>query len=89
MKKRLSAEAIIGILREAEAGAPLVEVCRKHGISEQTYYRWKKKFGGLDVTEAKRIKDLERENQRLRKLVADYALAQEALTVALKKRGWA
>lgn len=89
MKKRRSAEAIIGILREVEAAGQAAEVCRKHGISEQTYYRWKKKYGGLDVTEAKRIKDLERENQRLRKLVADYALAQEALSAALKKRGWA
>lgn len=72
--KRFSEEQIIGVLKEAEAGVPLGELTRKYGISEGTIYRWKSKYGGLEVSEAKRLKHLEDENRRLKKLVADQAL---------------
>ena len=73
-RKRYTEEQIIGILKEAEAGMGVQDVVRKHGISEQTYYRWKNKYGGMEVSEAKRLKDLEEENRRLKRLVADQAL---------------
>jgi putative transposase len=72
--KRFSEEQIIGVLKEAEAGIPLAELARKYGISEGTFYRWKSKFGGMEVSDAKRLKQLEDENRRLKKLVADQAL---------------
>jgi putative transposase len=71
---RFKEEQIIGILREQEAGASTVEVCRKHGISSATFYKWKAKYGGLDVSDARRLKALEDENARLKKLVADLSL---------------
>ena len=67
---RFSEEQIIGILREAEAGAKTPEVCRRHGISDATFYKWKAKYGGLEVSEARRLKSLEDENRRLKKLLA-------------------
>jgi putative transposase len=77
-RKRFSAEQIIAHLREAEVllakGQSAVEVCRHLGISEQTYYRWRKEYGGLEVDQARRLKQLEQENNRLKKLVADQAL---------------
>ena len=73
-RKRHSEEQIIGILKESEAGLETKELVRKYGISEQTFYRWKSKYGGLEVNEAKRLKQLEDENRRLKKLVADQAL---------------
>ena len=73
-RKRFSEEQIIPILKEAEAGLPLPELLRKYGISAGTYYRWKSKFGGLELSDAKRLKQLEEENRRLKKLVADQAL---------------
>lgn len=77
-RKRYRTEEIIAKLREAEVelgkGQPLAVVCRKIGVSEQTYYRWRKEYGGLKLDQAKRFKDLERENARLKKLVADQAL---------------
>ncbi|MBP7217155.1 MAG: transposase [Candidatus Omnitrophica bacterium] len=72
--KRFSAEQIINVLKEADAGMPAAELCRKYGISEATYYNWKAKYGGMTVNEARRLKDLEQENSRLKKLVADQAL---------------
>jgi len=74
MKKRHSEEQIIGILNEAQAGMPVADLLRKHNISQGTFYRWKAKFGGMDVSEAKRLKALEVENTRLKRLVADQAL---------------
>jgi putative transposase len=68
MKKRFSEEQIIGFLREADAGLPVKELCRRHGFSEASYYLWRSKFGGLEVSEAKRLKALEQENARLKKL---------------------
>jgi putative transposase len=74
-KSRFSEEQIVAILREAEASTDTVEtVCRKHSISAHTFYRWRNKFGGLEVKDATRLKELERENQRLKKIVADQAL---------------
>ena len=78
-RKRFSEEQIIGILKEAESGVPAVEVVRKHGISENTFYRWKSKYGGLEVSEAKRLKALEEENRRLKTLVADLMLDNKVL----------
>ena len=73
-RKRFSEEEIIGILKQAEGGLPLPELIRQHGICEGTYYRWKSKYGGLELNEAKRLKQLEDENRRLKRLVADQAL---------------
>ena len=78
-KKRFTEEQIIGILKEAEAGLGLKDLVRKYGIAEGTYYRWKSKYGGMEVSEAKRLKALEDENRRLKKLVADQALDIQAL----------
>jgi putative transposase len=72
--KRYSTEQIISILKEGEAGMPVKDLCRKYGISDATIYNWKSKYGSMTVSEAQRLKDLEDENRRLKKLVADYAL---------------
>ena len=73
-RSRFSEEQIIGILREAEAGSPVKAVCAAHNISTATYHAWKRKFGGLEVSEAKRLRALEEENSRLKRLVADQAV---------------
>jgi putative transposase len=85
-KVRFKEEQIVGILHQAEAGRKVLELCREHGISEQTFYRWKKKYGGLQVSEAKRLKQLEDENRRLKKLVADLSLDKEALKDVLSRK---
>ena len=72
--KRFTEEQIIRILQEAEAGLAVADVCRKHNCSEQSFYRWKSKFGGMQISEAKRLKELERENVELKKIVADQTL---------------
>lgn len=74
MKKRFTEEQIVRILQEAEAGMAARDVCRKHNVSEQTFYRWKSKYGGMEVSEVKRLKELERENEELKKIVAEQAL---------------
>ena len=79
MKKRFREEQIIGILKEREAGIPVKDLIRKHGISEQTYYRWKSKFGGMEVSEARRLKALEAENRQLKQMVADLMLDNKVL----------
>ena len=76
---RFNEEQIIGILREHEAGATTAEVCRRHGISDATFYKWKAKYGGLEVSEARRLKSLEDENRRLKKLLAESMLDNAAL----------
>jgi putative transposase len=84
---RFSEEQIIGVLREHEAGAKTEEVCRRHGISNATFYKWKAKYGGLDVSEARRLKSLEDENRRLKKLLAESMLDNAALKDLLGKNG--
>ena len=79
MKKRFTEEQIIKVLEEVKIGLKVAEVCRKYGISEPTYYNWKAKYGGMTVSEIKRLKVLERENQQLKKLVAELSLDIVAL----------
>jgi len=78
-KTRFTDEQIVGILQEADAGAAVRELCRRHGITETTFYRWRKKFGGLGVSEARRLRQLEDENRRLKRIVADQALNLQVL----------
>lgn len=78
-RTRYTEEQIIGILKEAESGLPVDQLIRKHGISGGTFYRWKSKYGGMDVSEAKRLKALEEENRRLKRLVADLSLDNQML----------
>ena len=86
MKKRFSEEQIIRILKEVESGRKVKDVCRDESISEQTYYRWKSKFGGMDISDAKKLKALEEENCRLKRPVADQVLDNIALKDALGKK---
>ena len=86
MKKSFSEEKIIGFLREAEAGLPVKELCRKHGFSEASYYLWRSKFGGMSVPDAKRLKELETENGRLKKLLAEQVLENEVIKDVLRKK---
>jgi putative transposase len=79
MKNRFTEEQIIGVLKEAEAGMKVAELCRKHGISDATYYNWKAKFGGMTVSEAQRLKALEAENGKLKRLLAESMLDNAAL----------
>ena len=85
-QSRFTEEQIIGVLKEGEAGVPVQEVSRKHGIYEQTYYRWKAKYGGLEVSEARRLRSLEEENRRLKQMVAEQALDIQALKAVLGKK---
>ena len=84
--KRHQTEEKIRILRQADAGKSVLDVCREHKISEQTFYRWKKEFGMLEVSQARRLKELERENARLKRIVADQMLGMEVLQEALEKK---
>ena len=86
MKKRYTEEQIIGFLSEADTGMPVKELCRKHGFSEASYYLWRNKFGGMDVSDAKRLKALETENARLKKLLAEALLEQEVTREVLRKK---
>jgi len=85
-RSRFTEEQIIGVLKEHELGAPTGDLCRKHGISTATFYNWKSKFGGMDVSEAKRLRQLEMENGKLKKLLADAMLDNAALKDLLSKK---
>ena len=86
MKKRFTEEQIIGFLREAESGLPLAELLRRHGFSEVSYYLWRNKFGGMNVSNARRLKELELENARLKRLLAESMLENEVTKEALRKK---
>ena len=86
-KSRFTEEQIIGVLREQEAGVKTTDVCRKHGISPATFYQWKAKFGGLEVSEARRLRILEAENGRLKKLLAD-AMLDNAMLKDIAGKKW-
>ncbi len=86
MKRRFTEEQIIGVLREQEAGGTVMEVTRRHGVSEQSFYRWKAKYGGLEVSEVRRLKELESENAKLKKLLAEAHLDNAALKDVLSRK---
>ena len=85
-RSRFTEEQIIGILREQEAGVPVADLCRKHGLSSPTFYKWKAKYGGMDVSEARRLKALEDENTKLKRMLADAMLDNVALKDLLGKK---
>lgn len=85
-KSRFSETQIVSILKEADAGLPVIEVCRKNGISSPTYYKWKAKYGGLGVSGLKRIKELEAENAKLKRMYADKAMEADALKDVIEKK---
>jgi putative transposase len=84
MKKRFTDEQIIGFLKQASAGTPVKELCRKHGFSDASFYLWRRKFGGMDVPDAKRLKALEAENAKLKKMLAEAMLDIEGLKVVAR-----
>ena len=86
MKKRHTEEQIIAVLREAEAGGKTTEICRKHGISDATFYKWKAKYSGMEVSDLKKLRALEDENRRLKQIVADQTLDIVALKSVLSKK---
>ena len=86
MKTRFTEAQIIGVLKEAEAGGKIADLCRKHGISDATYYNWKAKFGGMTVSEAQRLKELEQENNKLKRLLAESMLDNVALKDLLSRK---
>jgi len=86
VKKRFSEEQIIGFLREVDTGMPVKELCRRHGFSEASYYLWCSKFGGMTVPDAKRLKELEAENTRLKKLLAEQMFENDVIKDVLRKK---
>ena len=87
-KTRHSEEQIIGVLKQMEAGRKVPELARELGVSEATLYTWKSKYGGMEVNEARRLKELEEENRRLKQLVADLSLDRDSLKGVIRKNGW-
>ena len=86
MKKRYTEEQVVRILREYERGKSVVDLAREHGVSDQTIYRWKRKFGGMEVSDVKRFRELEKENAELKKLVADLSLERRSLKDIVSKK---
>jgi putative transposase len=84
-KTRYTEEQIVGILKEADAGIAVTQICRKYGISDATYYNWKAKYGGMGTSEVKRLKQFEEENRRLKHIVADLTLDNQALKAVISK----
>lgn len=84
MKKRFTEEPIIGFLKQAQAGVAIKDLCRKNGFSDATFYTWRRKFGGMEVADAKRLRELQTENAKLKKLLAESMLDIEALKVVVK-----
>jgi len=87
-KMKHSEEKIIGAVKQMESGRPVKEVARELGVTDQTLYNWKAKYGGMEVSDARRLRSLEDENRRLKQLVADLSLDKEALTTVIRKNGW-
>ena len=85
-RKRYTEAQILGFLKEAESGIPVKELCRKHGFSDASFYNWRSKYGGTELSDIKRLKALEQENARLKKLLAETMLDKEAIEVALRKK---
>ena len=87
-KSKFTDTQIISLLREVESGMKVEEICREHGISSATYYKWKSKFGGMDASELKRIRELEEENAKLKRMYADVSLENLAMKDLFSKKGW-
>ena len=85
MKKRFTEEQIIGVLKEHQAGMPVADLCRKHGVSDATFYAWRSRYGGMETSDARKLKALEEENRRLKKLLAESMLDVATLREALRK----
>jgi putative transposase len=85
VKQRFSESQILSVLKEGESGSKVSDVCRRHGICEGTYFRWKSKYGGMEISDVHKMKDLELENNRLKRIVAQYALENEAMREVIKK----
>lgn len=87
-KTRFTETQIVSILKEADAGRKVDEICRKHGISSATYYNWKSKYGGMEASDVRRLKDLQEENNKLKRMYADLSLENHALKGLIEKKGW-
>ena len=87
-KTKHTEEKIIGAVKQLEAGRPVKELAREMGVTDQTLYNWKAKFGGMEVSDAKKLRALEEENRRLKEMVADLSLDKAALTTVVRKNGW-
>ncbi len=87
-RSRFSEEQILKILKQREAGMKISDICREHGMSPATFYGWRSKLGGADVSETQRLRQIEEENRRLKQLVADLSLDREALRAVIRKNGW-
>ncbi len=85
MSKRLTESQIVGILKEAEAGMPVPEVCRKHGVGQSTFYKWRSRYGGMEASDIRRMKDLEEENRRLKQMYAELSLKSQMQEEIIKK----
>ena len=85
MRKRLTEGQIVGILKEAEAGTPVPELCRTHGVGQSTFYKWRSKYGGMEASDVRRMKELEDENRRLKQMYADLSLKSQMQEEIIKK----